>query len=128
MTDIRLGLSDELFRTDFNWESNGAAITPRRDSALVYQFDRYRTKVRESGAASHWQAAILTKVLELVDLPENWNSYGATQVRHDTALFAMLILENIMQAGTPLPDVVPTASGGLQFEWHDFGVDLEINV
>ena len=128
MTDTKLGLSDELFRSDFSWESNAAAISGPRESALVYQLDRYRPSLRQHSAVSHWQADVLSKVLNLADLPANWNSYGAKPLRHDTALFAMLVLENIMQGDTPLPDVVPTAGGGLQLEWHEHGVDLEINV
>jgi hypothetical protein len=128
MTDTKLGLSDELFKSEFSWESNAASITGPRDSALVYQLDRYRSKLQQRGAVSHWQAQVLNKVLQLIDLPANWDSYGGKPVRHDTALFAMLVLENIMQADTPLPDLVPTGSGGLQLEWHEHGVELEINV
>jgi len=33
-----------------------------------------------------------------------------------------------MQDDTPAPAVVPTNRGGLQFEWHTRGIDLEIEL
>jgi hypothetical protein len=129
MTDSKFGLSDDLFSSDFSWESNAAAISaPSRESALVYQLDRYRAKPEQRGVVSHWQATVLSKLLQLADLPPNWDGYDAKSLRHDTALFAMLILENIMQADTPIPTLVPTSTGGLQLEWHEHDIDLEINV
>src|SRR5258708_14167290 len=103
MTDTKFGLSDELFKSDFSWESNAAAISPPRDSALVYQLERYRPKLQQRNSVSHWQAQVLGKVLQLGDFPASWDSYGAKPLRHNTALFPILVLAKSIQAATPLP-------------------------
>ncbi len=33
-----------------------------------------------------------------------------------------------MQFNTPVPQVVPSANGSIQLEWHTLGIDLEIEV
>jgi hypothetical protein len=38
------------------------------------------------------------------------------------------ILKGIMRPRTPLPQVIPSAAGGVQLEWHEKGVDLELHV
>jgi hypothetical protein len=43
-------------------------------------------------------------------------------------MFAMNILNSVMRNRTPVPQVVPTPVGGIQLEWHEKDVDLEIHV
>ena len=43
-------------------------------------------------------------------------------------MFALSVLESILQPKTPAPQVIPLSNGGLQFEWHENGVDLEIEI
>lgn len=74
----------------------------------------------------------LTKAEEtlhrLVDLPENWNSYGSRRIDPEIARQASRLLVQLAQPDTPEPSVVPTRRGGVQIEWHDRGIDLEINL
>jgi hypothetical protein len=60
--------------------------------------------------------------------PEGWDSYNALPVRADTAAFALTVLNSILKLQTPLPQAVPSAAGGIQFEWHEKGIDLEFDI
>ena len=50
----------------------------------------------------------------LLDLPENWNSYGALPISGA----AIKAAESM--------SIVPTCNGGVQLEWHINGHDIEI--
>jgi len=71
---------------------------------------------------------VALKVSELVDLPANWDSYNAHQIRAETGNFALQILVSFATAALPLPSVVPSPIGGIQFEWHTPDIDFEIHV
>jgi hypothetical protein len=38
------------------------------------------------------------------------------------------VLELIMSERTPPPQIVPTSAGQIQVEWHEGGLDLEIEI
>ncbi len=57
-----------------------------------------------------------------------WDSYGAPRIGWDTGMFALSILNDVMRTRTPIPQVVPSGAGGVQIEWHQKGVDLELHI
>lgn len=61
-------------------------------------------------------------------LPNNWDSYGARGTNFRCIVVAIQILARIVDEKTPKPSVVPTTQGGVQFEWHTKGIDLEIEI
>lgn len=63
---------------------------------------------------------------ELLELPANWDSYGARTIRAEVVAEAVDLLRKIVLPGTPQPAVVPTVRGGVQLEWHTGGHDLEL--
>jgi len=66
---------------------------------------------------------------ELLQLRENWDTYGSPSVSPDAANVALLVLGEILEfRRVPLPHFVPTAEGGVQMEWHTDRIDLEIDV
>lgn len=67
-------------------------------------------------------------IKRLTSLPTDWDSYGGESldvraVRRSLGLFPVFVRPDV-----PDPTVVPTRNGGLQFEWHRAGIDLEIKV
>lgn len=64
----------------------------------------------------------------LMDLAPNWNSYGAKEVTPQAAQETVMVLSQVMFPETIPPAMVPMASGGVQLEWHDKGIDLEIYI
>jgi len=76
-----------------------------------------------------WISDISKTIQGFVDrLPENWNSYGAKRIQPELTAAAIRLLVEIVQPETPKPEVVPTADGGVQIEWHVRGIDLEIKI
>jgi len=75
-----------------------------------------------------WQYSVRRNIAELLDLSDNWDSYGAAAIRPEYAASAIRLLQSIMDSETLAPSVVPTNLGGIQIEWHASGIDLEIEV
>lgn len=73
-----------------------------------------------------WVEPVAWRVLEILDLQENWDSYGARPVEHDSAARVLDTLAVTMPEDGPPPSLVPTAQGGIQVEWHINGIDLEV--
>lgn len=78
--------------------------------------------------ASGWQEVVSDRLVDLLQLPENWDSYGARAPRWDAANNLVAVLASIMQRKTPSPSIVPSAEGHFQAEWHRNGIDLEVEV
>lgn len=88
--------------------------------------ERLKVKLVGSGQepTAFWHA--LDRIEHLSRLPSGWDSYGAhplsaRAVRRSFELFSLLLDDR-----TPEPNVIPTREGGLQFEWHRQGIDLEV--
>ena len=71
---------------------------------------------------------IMAKLYELSNLPGNWDSYGGQQVQPECANATFEILATALGEKTPLPWIVPTPDGHVQFEWHIHDMDLEVEV
>ncbi len=65
---------------------------------------------------------------KLLDLPENWNSYRSKRVDENLLGDGIRLLSLLLSPRVRTPDVVPTARGGVQLEWHAPHQDLEIEV
>ncbi|HEY0984829.1 hypothetical protein [Schlesneria sp.] len=75
-----------------------------------------------------WLPAVVAKLDELGNLPSNWNSYGADQIKRHCLFAAVQLMSAVMNDDTPVPFIVPTNRGTVLLEWHKRGVDLEIDV
>jgi len=65
---------------------------------------------------------------ELRGLPVGWDGHGGKPLDGAVADFTLHLLIKAMPSGTPLPQLVPLSHGGVQLEWHDDGIDLEIEI
>ncbi len=64
--------------------------------------------------------AIQLNLQQLLQLPENWDSYGARPISSVAAEKALAILERAQHWGDltqDTPFIAPLASGGIQMEW-----------
>ncbi len=75
-----------------------------------------------------WQIEVQNHLLKYVKMQPGWDSYGAPRIGRDTGMFALSILNDVMRTRTPIPQVVPSGAGGVQIEWHQKGVDLELHI
>ena len=77
---------------------------------------------------SRWLKPLEKPLTTIVNLPNNWDSYGAKEVSIEVIEMSLKLLQSIADPGVPLPAVVPTGVGGIQFEWHKSGIDLEVEI
>jgi hypothetical protein len=75
-----------------------------------------------------WRRDVLVRLLELTQLKDNWDSYGARRPRVESAAALLAVLNSIMDPETVPPIIVPTPDGHFQAEWHRNKCDLEIEV
>ena len=75
-----------------------------------------------------WLPETVNSLNSLLALADNWDSYGACRISHETTLATIQVLCFVMEEQTPLPSIVPTPSGNIQLEWHRFGIDLEVEI
>jgi len=61
------------------------------------------------------------------ELSEDWDSYGAGPIDATCITKAIDIIKSFSE-GTPTPWVVPCSDGGIQLEWHEQGMDLELSI
>ena len=78
------------------------------------------------GAASAperpWFRPTITAFISLLDLPANWDSYGAKPLAIRAVAVAILMLGDIMLSETPTPSVVPLPDGGCNWS----GIEQEL--
>jgi hypothetical protein len=99
---------------------------PREERPRLVWINHYQ-KERAAPLQARWQALILPSVCRFLGLPDGWDSYQGQALKLETGMFALKILNDVMGAQTPVPHVVPI-SGGIQFEWHENDLDLELSV
>lgn len=75
-----------------------------------------------------WSRSSISKMIEFLALEPNWDSYGAHPVELAAINHAITLLFSVVDEDTPAPAVVPTPAGGVQFEWHTRGHDIEVAV
>jgi hypothetical protein len=70
----------------------------------------------------------------LLSLPERWDTYGAKIPSKRATTFALNFLRDAIgvfmdhEIDVPSPFLVPTASGGVQFEWSVGSRELELEI
>lgn len=120
-------LSDEFFPQRMP-VSSSPRLAPTMDEKfpLVVPFGQDRFVFEP--APEDWILPLMEEVCELGSLPPNWNSYGARPIRPEIAATTMVLLLNVLLPDDPVPSVVPTSRGGILLEWHEAGIDLEIDI
>jgi hypothetical protein len=73
-----------------------------------------------------WLKPTLESVLPLLKLEPGWDSYGGRPIDRRVVTTAIEVLSAVMEQHSPAPFAVPTSAGGVQFEWHRGGIDLEL--
>lgn len=77
-----------------------------------------------------WSGGVLERLTGLFALKDGWNGPGSVAVS-PTAFYrvAELLPFALAPIADPiLPQFVPTTSGGIQFEWHRPGAELEVMI
>lgn len=75
-----------------------------------------------------WQAAVETRLKELMNLEIGWDGYQGQPVALANVVFAFCMLESICTGDSLAPQIVPGSSGDIQLEWHLQGGSIELDV
>lgn len=78
------------------------------------------------GIQPPWLIPTLSRLVAILNLPMNWDSYGAPPIEQESVIDALHFLIDSLSVESALPTVVPTTRGGVQVEWHRGGVEVEI--
>lgn len=78
--------------------------------------------------ASPWLTDMLRDVLSLGQLQTNWDSYGSPPLQPLVIEGAITFLKMLEIDQPPRPQICPVPGGGMQFEWHLPGRELEIEI
>lgn len=85
--------------------------------------------VRSSpGPAPAWVDHVLRQARDLLTTRPDWNGHGAPAIEPELVLVALEELATFMPADAIPPVVGPTVAGGVQFEWHAGGWDVEVEI
>ncbi len=75
-----------------------------------------------------WVLAVADEIVKLRSLRREWDGYDAGPIRDDVLTFAAQLLARIMPRDTPPPHLTPMSHEGILIEWHQHGIELEIEV
>lgn len=81
------------------------------------------------GPLPRWFEPVRRQLEAILRLPPDWDSYGAAQPAQDLHVPVLRLIDRMMfSPAVPLPQLVPNPTGGIGFEWHERGIDLEVTV
>jgi hypothetical protein len=75
-----------------------------------------------------WHRIAVEKLTAYTQLKLGWDTYHGQPLRSETGYFAMAVLSAVMTSEMPIPQIVPTPAGGVQFEWHVGQRDIEFAI
>lgn len=73
-----------------------------------------------------WLVPTIERSGRLLSLPSNWDLQGASPIDPKSIQVGVEALYDFMSEGGSLPQWTPTRDGGVQLDWHENGIDLEI--
>lgn len=105
-----------------------ASLTESRDRH-EFPFKRGKLVIEvPRGEFTSWLEALGAGLVELLNLSDNWDSNGARAIDERCVQSLLELLFEVAYPNTPPPAIVPTVFGGVQAEWHQKGLDVEIEV
>lgn len=97
---------------------------------ILPRFPRPTVSVRIDRQADEpaWLPAVLNRMRTLSGLAPDWDGAGAKAPTEAALTAGLRLLPKVLSREAATPAVVPTPEGGVQFEWHDAGWDVEIEI
>lgn len=110
-----------------------SASVPAFDDAVA---ESVPLEIEEAGLmlvarGAEWEPAALRPTMrafkELLELPENWDTYGAPRISIDVLVPVAKILWNLGRMRMT-PELYPVNHGGVQLEWRSNLAEIELEV
>ena len=96
------------------------SVSVRGDTASV------SLKSESDVGSAKWLNQTIVALVRLIWLPRDWNSDNPKRIKPKTVERIIALLLSILDPDSTSPMVVPTTQGGIQVEWHQNEIDLEI--
>src|SRR2546428_9350746 len=77
-------------------------------------------------ATARWLPSFQSQLGAMFSLLPGWDTYNGKPITAESAEAAVGFMTRFLEPKTTAPWIVPLADGGLQLEWHENGVDLEV--
>jgi len=74
----------------------------------------------------NWLGQSAQDGVKLLALPFGWDQQSASPITATAIQAALEAMCHFMTDASPLPQWTPTRTGGVQLDWHQAGIDLEI--
>jgi hypothetical protein len=120
------------------WKDNTAALfhrfqrTPQKPGTILATaivgttIRTIEITVTDKDAIPRWLEPSLDRAIRLMLLAPNWDMGGGRPIQRASINAALQFLSTVMQERSSLPQWLPTSEGGVQLEWHEANLDLEI--
>lgn len=74
-----------------------------------------------------WLNESISEAVRLLSFPENWDLQGARRIDRGAIQRAIDWLTESMSENSSVPQWTPTNLSGVQLDWHENGIDLELS-
>jgi hypothetical protein len=85
-------------------------------------------RLRPDSIVPRWLESVARQAAAVAQLSPNWDTYGAPPPSVEAVLTALTILSEYMPPFGPVPDLVPTSSGGVDVDWEESWGELSISI
>lgn len=120
------------------WLSECSEVPMVSDADIGEVRPRVRIEVRDEGGTvtvaplglfqrpNSNMREIINESVSLLSLERGWDTYNADRIRPDAVERSLEFLMTVRVENRARPSVVPTVEGGIQLEWHQRGVHVEV--
>lgn len=88
--------------------------------------DTFTVTMRPDAPDWFWEA--VDEIVSLLTLPVGWDSHGSPAISKAIAVSSIQLLGKVARTTIQKPDVIPTSTGGVAFEWSTPDHTLEVEV
>lgn len=89
---------------------------------------KVRVRIDRQANEPLWLPSVLRRMRDIGALSHDWDGEGAKPPTDAALSAALSVLGRFMVRDAATPAVVPTLEGGIQFEWHDAGWDVQVEI
>ena len=119
-------LTEDVYASSWEVPTLNSAAFSRTKTTLIPAVQILPRIIVTTPELPSWITPTTSTLSGLLNLPENWDSYGAQRIQEATVVKVLKLLAQILGINSPPPAVVPLSDGGIQIEWHRKQQDLEI--